>query len=100
MGPNGIRKDAFLESAGDAAEGVHVTFGGLPVGLLPGKDFVERYEKRFGSDVQSYTVYGYEAADSLLDAIGRAHDAEGEVAREGLRRELLANRDYDGALSP
>jgi branched-chain amino acid transport system substrate-binding protein len=99
MGPDGLRKEAFLEAAGDEAENTYVTFGGLPPNLLPdkGQDFVERYEERFGS-VETYTVHGYEAANVMLDAIQRAYEADGEVTREGVMRELLATQDYDGAL--
>jgi serine/threonine protein kinase/class 3 adenylate cyclase/ABC-type branched-subunit amino acid transport system substrate-binding protein len=99
MGPDGLRKDAFLEAAGDEAENTYLTFGGLPTNLLPeqGQDFVERYEERFGP-VETYTVHGYEAANVLLDAIGRAYDNDGEVTREGVVRELFATEDYDGAL--
>ena len=30
MGPDGIYEQAFLDDAGDAAEGVYITFGGVP----------------------------------------------------------------------
>jgi branched-chain amino acid transport system substrate-binding protein len=100
MGPDGINEDAFLDAAGDSAEGVYVTFGGLPASELPGKgqDFVQNYKDKYNSDVEAYTAYGYEAANVLLDAIDRAYKADGKVTREGVVRELFATRNYGGVL--
>ncbi|HLL39511.1 MAG TPA: branched-chain amino acid ABC transporter substrate-binding protein [Rubrobacteraceae bacterium] len=100
MGPDGIIEDSFLEEAGDAAEGVYVTFGGLPASRLSleGQDFVQNYEDRFGGNIEAYTAYGYEAANVMLDAIERVQNADGEVTRENVLRELFATRDYNGVL--
>jgi branched-chain amino acid transport system substrate-binding protein len=101
MGSEGILEQAFLEAAGDAAEGSYLTFSGLPASELPGRgqDFVERYEERFpDSEVDALTAYGYEAANVLLDAIEKAYNADGEATREGVIRELFATRNYDGVL--
>ena len=100
MGPDGILEDAFLDAAGNGAEGIYATFGGLPGSELPGKgqDFVQKYEDKYGSDVEAYTAYGYEAANVLLDAIQRAYENDGRVTREGVIRELFATSNYDGVL--
>jgi branched-chain amino acid transport system substrate-binding protein len=101
MGSEGIFEEAFLEAAGGAAEGSYITFSGLPPSELPGRgqDFVERYQERFPeSDIDALTAYGYEAANVLLDAIERAYNADGEVTREGVIRELFATQNYDGVL--
>jgi branched-chain amino acid transport system substrate-binding protein len=101
MSMEGIFEEAFLEAAGGAAEGSYITFSGLPLSELPGKgqDFVERYQERFpDSEVDPLTAYGYEAANVLLDAIERAYNADGEVTREGVVRELFATQNYDGVL--
>jgi len=101
MGSEGILEEAFLEAAGGAAEGSYLTFSGLPASELPGRgqDFVERYRERFpDSEVDALTAYGYEAANVLLDAIERAYNADGEVTREGVVRELFATQNYDGVL--
>ena len=100
MGPDGILEEDFLSAAGDAAEGIYVTFGGLPASELSqeGQEFVSNYEERFGGSVEAYTAYGYEAANVLLDAIQRAYEADGEVTRENVLRELFATQDYSGVL--
>ena len=101
MGSEGILEEAFIEAAGDAAEGSYLTFSGLPADELPdtGQEFVERYQERFpDSEVDALTAYGYEAANVLLDAIENAYNADGEVTREGVLRELFATQNYDGVL--
>src|SRR5215218_399743 len=77
MGSEGILEEAFIEAAGDAAEGSYLTFSGLPPSELPGtgQEFVERYQERFpDSEVEALTAYGYEAANVLLDAIENAYN--------------------------
>jgi branched-chain amino acid transport system substrate-binding protein len=101
MGSEGILEEAFIEAAGEAAEGSYLTFSGLPASELPGtgQEFVERYQERFpDSEVDALTAYGYEAANVLLDAIENAYNTDGEVTREGVLRELFATQNYDGVL--
>ena len=100
MGPDGINDQAFLDAAGDEAEGTYVTFGSLFPSELPekGQEFVRQYEERFGSSAEEYTANGYEAANVLLDAIDRAYKADGIVTRAGVVRELFNTKNYDGVL--
>jgi branched-chain amino acid transport system substrate-binding protein len=102
IGPDGIFVDELLSQAGDAAEGIWVTFGGLPESELSqkGKEFVDKYESAYDDAVQPYTVYAYEAANVMLDAIERAsEEAGGEVPdREAVVKQVFATEDYNGAL--
>src|ERR671916_451450 len=74
IGPDGIYVDELITQGGDAAEGIYVTFGGLPESELSakGQQFVQEYESRYDDDIQPYTAYAYEAANVMLDAIERA----------------------------
>ena len=102
IGPDGIFVDELITQAGDAAEGIYVTFGGLPESELSaeGQEFLETYEKKYDDDVQPYTAYAYEAANVMLDAIERASDeAGGEVPdREAVTEQIFATEDYEGVL--
>jgi branched-chain amino acid transport system substrate-binding protein len=101
MGSEGILEEAFIEAAGGAAEGSYLTFSGLPASELPGtgQEFVQRYQERFpDSEIDALTAYGYEAANVLLDAIERAYNADGDVTREGVLREVFATQNYNGVL--
>ena len=102
IGPDGIFVDELLQQAGDAAEGIYVTFGGLPEEELSaeGQEFVETYEQKYDEPIQPYTAYAYEAANVMLDAIERAsEEAGGDVPdREAVVEEIFATEDYEGVL--
>jgi branched-chain amino acid transport system substrate-binding protein len=100
IGPDGIFLDELLNQAGDDAEGIWVTFGGLPASELSpaGQEFVKTYESKYDEPVQPYTAYAYEAANVMLDAIEMAYKKDGEVTREGVLREVFATEDYKGIL--
>src|SRR5262249_36423584 len=61
MVPDGCMKAAFIEAAGADVlnDRCYVTFGGLPPDKLtgPGKAFVEKYQKRFGTMPEAYAIY-------------------------------------------
>ena len=102
IGPDGIFVDELITQAGDASEGIYVTFGGLPESELSaeGQEFVETYEEKYDDEIQPYTAYAYEAANVLLDAIERAsEEAGGDVPdREAVVKQIFATEDYEGVL--
>lgn len=96
----GMYRGGFLELAGEAAEGIHLTVATLPGSGLStkGAEFVEAYRNEYRTDLEPYTAYGYEAAGVMLDAIERAHETDGEVSRESVRKALFSTEDYEGVL--
>jgi branched-chain amino acid transport system substrate-binding protein len=96
MGPDGIYEQAFIDDAGDAAEGVYVTFGGVGASKLTGKGatWYQAYKAKFGSEPEGYASYGYEAAKVALNAITQA----GTKDREAIRAAVFATANYDGVL--
>ena len=102
IGPDGIYVDELISQAGDAAEGIYITFGGLPESELSaeGQEFVDTYESKYDDAIQPYTAYAYEAANVMLDAIERASDeAGGDVPdREAVVEQIFATEDYEGVL--
>lgn len=103
MGPDGILGPAFIASAGAAAEGTYVTFGGLPPDHLTGRGeaFVRAYRERFDLEPEAYAAYGYEAAGVALAAIEAASSAaaqEPSAIRAKVLDAISATRDYDGVL--
>ena len=102
IGPDGIFVDTLLSQAGDSAEGIYVTFGGLPESELSaeGKKFVKTYEQKYDDQIQPYTAYAYEAANVMLDAIEKASkEAGGDVPdREAVVQQIFATEDYHGVL--
>ena len=96
MGPDGIFEQAFLDDAGDAAEGVYVTFGGIGPSKLTGKgaEWYTAYKAKFGGEPEAYAAYGYEAAKVALSAITKA----GVKDREAIRAAIFATSNYEGVL--
>jgi branched-chain amino acid transport system substrate-binding protein len=102
IGPDGIFLDELLNQAGGAAEGIYVTFGGLPQSELTeeGEKFVEAFEEKYDEPIQPYTAYAYEAANVMLDAIEKAsEEAGGGVPdREAVVDQIMATEDFRGVL--
>jgi branched-chain amino acid transport system substrate-binding protein len=96
MGPDGIYEQAFIDDAGDAAEDVYITFGGVPPSKLTGKgaEWYQSYKAKFNGEPEAYAAYGYESMKVALDALGRA----GRKDRDAIRAAVFATKDYEGVL--
>jgi branched-chain amino acid transport system substrate-binding protein len=64
--------------------------------MLTGKgaSFYENYKARFKSEPEVYSVYGYETARVILDAIQRANSSD----RDAILQALAKTANYEGAL--
>lgn len=79
MGSEGIKSKAFLKVAGPAAEGVIASSICLPLDKMPrGKEYVEKYEKRFHQKVRIYSPYAYDGAMAMFTAMKTADSTEPE----------------------
>ena len=95
MGPDGILETAFLEAAGEAAEGTYASAGGLPSDQLTGlgAEWFKKYSAEFGKP-ETYAVYGYEAANVALAAI----ESVCKKDRAAILDAVFATKDFDGVL--
>ena len=104
MGPDGIYELEWLEAAGAAAEGTYITTGTIPPDQLSGKgkEFVDTYTAKHPNEpAESYTAYGYEAANVVLSAIERAaakNPADVLALRTLVLDAVKATKDFDGVL--
>jgi branched-chain amino acid transport system substrate-binding protein len=104
MGPDGIYEQAFLDAAGDAAEGTYLTFGGTTADQYTGDaaKFRDDFKAKYGvTDLEVYTIYGYEAANVLVAAIETASKAGAKDAaalRAGVITALQNTKDFKGVL--
>jgi branched-chain amino acid transport system substrate-binding protein len=96
MGPDGLYQQGLIDDAGDAAQGIYVTFGAIAPSKLSGKgaEWYRNYKVRFNAEPEVYAAYGYEATKVALEAIRRA----GKKDRNAVREAVLATRDYEGIL--
>jgi ABC-type branched-subunit amino acid transport system substrate-binding protein len=92
FGPDRLLDRAYLEAAGDAAEGTTVT-----APLDPNrtdevwKEFHRRFEKRWGTAPDAFAAYAYDGARILIDAVRRAG-----ANRFVIRDAMTSVKRYDG----
>jgi branched-chain amino acid transport system substrate-binding protein len=97
MGPDGLINQAFIEGAGDAAEGAYITFGGLPPASLDtpaGQDWYARMSERLGRDPDAYSVYAYEAAVVAIQAIDKVQAKD----RQAILDAMITTEGFVGLL--
>ncbi len=95
MGGDGIFDNTLIKLATPAySEGTYATMLGVDPRSLPSaKDFVTRYEARYG-EIGSFSAYGYDAINVLIEAIRRA----GKKDREAVLSEVRNTKDFPGIL--
>jgi branched-chain amino acid transport system substrate-binding protein len=78
MGPDGVMNQAFVDGAGEAAEGALITFGGRPASALegPGAAWAEQIRAIVGREPDAYAAYSFEAAVVVLQAIDKVGDKD------------------------
>jgi branched-chain amino acid transport system substrate-binding protein len=91
-GPERLAEDAFVDAAGDAAEGAVFAYPFDPRHAGPRwTAFVERFRARFGRDPDPTSAYAYDGAAFLLASI-----REAGLDRAAVRERLFAPATYDG----
>jgi branched-chain amino acid transport system substrate-binding protein len=97
MGPDGLINQAFVDGAGDAAEGALITFGGRPASALegPGAVWAQMMQERQGREPDAYAAYSFEAAVVVLQAI----DQVGEKDRAAILDAMWNTRDFRGLIN-
>jgi branched-chain amino acid transport system substrate-binding protein len=93
---DGVQTPKFLEVAGSAAEGTYASVPGLPKDKMPGgQAFLDKFQKRFGKQVELFAPMGYDAVHVLVEAMKRANSTEpAKVLAE------LKKTKYDGVIGP
>jgi branched-chain amino acid transport system substrate-binding protein len=82
LGGPGLRDRAFLEHAGDAANGTISLCSCADVGTsldLAAQRFVQDYQSEYGSPPGPYAVEGWDAAHALVRALREAGPARGDL---------------------
>lgn len=78
MGPDGMDSSEVIKIAGNAAIGAYFTSVAGDISLVPGgKEWAERFKAKWGKDAESWTIYGYDAMDVILEGLKRAIKANG-----------------------
>jgi len=96
LGPDGLFNQAFVDGAGEAAEGSYITFGGIPANFLEGAgaDYAEAMEAVLGHIPDAYAMYAYEAAVVVIQAIDKAAAKD----RAAILEALMGTTDFHSLL--
>jgi branched-chain amino acid transport system substrate-binding protein len=78
IGGDGVQTPEFIKVAGAAdAEGVYASAPGLPRDKMPGgPQFLQKFDTRFGKEVQLFAPMGYDAVFVLAEAMKRADSTD------------------------
>lgn len=87
VGGGGVHDSEFVKIAGDAGEGAMAWEYGRPLDqMAAGKDFEQRFKKRFGVDVLSYAQFGYDGTWAAIKAMQAAKSTDPNVYRPALKK--------------
>lgn len=98
LGLGGFTNDSFSKLAEGAAEGmIHVSYFEPDYKYFPdSKEFVDNYNKKYGSNPDMYAANAYEAAYILAEAIKKAGGGD----REKIREAMTQIKDLPGICGP
>jgi branched-chain amino acid transport system substrate-binding protein len=87
-----LMEGAFVKNAGDAAEGMTITYFFNPERTdKPWVEFLDRFQKRWGEKPDIYAAYGYDGAKLMIEAVNKSGPNRFRI------RDYLANLDsWDG----
>ncbi|MCS7048607.1 MAG: branched-chain amino acid ABC transporter substrate-binding protein, partial [Verrucomicrobiae bacterium] len=94
MSGDGLIDTALIQTAGAAAEGIYLTFGPDPEQKESARPFLEAYRARYGAP-GAYAIYGYIAANVLLEAIEKTGSTEYQALTD-----YLHSAEFQTAMGP
>lgn len=94
MSPDGTKEEAFIKSAGPAAQGCLVTMGGLPPEHMGPKAqaWYKAYREKYKTEPEAYAIYSYEATKVALAGIAKA----GVKDRVKIREAIMNTQNFQG----
>lgn len=98
---DGVQSPSFLESAGDAAEGMYVSGPDLGFGNQIYDEFLAAYQSKFGTEPTApFHAHAFDATNMILDAIEKVavqgDDGSLLIGRQALRDALYATSGMAG----
>ncbi|PAW79298.1 MAG: hypothetical protein B9S32_04950 [Verrucomicrobia bacterium Tous-C9LFEB] len=85
---NGTIDPNFLDTVGASASNIYITFGPDYENLPAAQPFIKKYRSLYGKE-GAYSVYGYDAANVLLEAIQTAGSADAAKVAAVLREKTF-----------
>jgi branched-chain amino acid transport system substrate-binding protein len=86
LAPDGFTTQATIDEAGTAAKGMFMSIAGVPIDTFkgPALDFIDGLQNGplQGKAIDPYAIYGGQAAQVLLDAIGASDGSRTDVIKK------------------
>jgi branched-chain amino acid transport system substrate-binding protein len=77
MGGDGVQTPEFIKLAGSDSEGMLASIPGVPTESMEGgKEFLAAYKAKFGTEVQLYAPFCYDAVKVMVGAMQKAGSAD------------------------
>jgi len=77
LGGDGVCTPEFMKLGGEATEGNYCSLPGMPLEkLAKGPEFKDKFNKKFGTEIQLYAPYVYDAVMVVADSMKRADSVE------------------------
>ena len=77
LGGDGVCTPEFMKLGGEASEGHYCSLPGMPLEkLAKGPEFKDKFTKKFGTEIQLYAPYVYDAVMVMADSMKRANSVE------------------------
>lgn len=92
MSGDGSIDQKLIEIAGTSSEGSYLTFSPDPANITSAKNFLSSYRAAYG-EAGPYSIYAYDAANILLQAIAETRGIDGEKISRAIH-----NMKHSGAL--
>ena len=93
LGGDGWDAPELFTIGGDALDGSYFSNHFAPEGATPrGKEFIEAFKKKYGTEPTGLGLLGYDAAAVLFDAAKRAGTTEPKALRDALAK----TKDFEG----
>ncbi len=92
LGGDGVCTPEFMKLGGEATEGNFCSLPGMPLEkLAKGPEFKDKFNKKFGTEIQLYAPYVYDAVMVMADSMKRADSVE-----PGKYLPAVGQAKYDG----
>ncbi|MDF2558027.1 MAG: receptor ligand binding region family protein [Bacillales bacterium] len=102
LGADGLDSSTLVEIAGSSVKDVYLTsVAGDATKTETGKKFVENYSSKFNKQPESYSVYGYDCMQVILNALSKSIKDNGDKlpSKEKIRDAVRATKDFTGAMT-
>ncbi len=77
LGGDGVCTPEFMKLGGEATEGNYCSLPGMPLEkLAKGPEFKDKFNKKFGTEIQLYAPYVYDAVMVVADSMKRADSVD------------------------